>query len=141
MIGNAIKVMSIATGEEPEDYAHLPPNQRGKDPAAVAFGRKGGKARAERVSRSRSFATRSPGFLRFIGTMLARSRSVPDSFPIEAIAFADQVLNSLGSWMSPTSRSSSERRHDAVTLSFFVALKSESAVVLVPDANSGTHRK
>jgi hypothetical protein len=36
--------------------------------------------------------------------MIERSRSVPDSFPIDAIAFADQVLNSLGSWLSPTSR-------------------------------------
>jgi hypothetical protein len=45
VIGNAVKVMRIATGEAPEDYG---PNadSLGKDPAAVALGRKGGKARA-----------------------------------------------------------------------------------------------
>jgi len=44
VIGNAVKVMRIATGEEPEDYS--PDASEGKDPAAVALGRKGGKARA-----------------------------------------------------------------------------------------------
>jgi len=45
VIGNAVKVMRIATGEEPENYG---PNaeSEGKDPAAVALGRKGGMARA-----------------------------------------------------------------------------------------------
>jgi hypothetical protein len=45
VIGNAVKVMRIATGEEPEDYGPSPESE-GKDPAAVALGRKGGKARA-----------------------------------------------------------------------------------------------
>jgi hypothetical protein len=45
LIGNAVKVMRIATGEEPEDYGPTADSQ-GKDPAAVALGRKGGKARA-----------------------------------------------------------------------------------------------
>jgi hypothetical protein len=45
VIGNAVKVMRIATGEEPEDYGASPESE-GKDPAAVALGRKGGNARA-----------------------------------------------------------------------------------------------
>jgi hypothetical protein len=45
VIGAAVKVMRIATGEEPEDYGPDPESE-GKDPAAVALGRKGGKARA-----------------------------------------------------------------------------------------------
>jgi len=45
VIGNAVKVMRIATGEEPEDYG-LTPESEGKNPAAVALGRMGGKARA-----------------------------------------------------------------------------------------------
>ena len=49
VIGNAVKVMRIATGEEPEDYG---PDE-GKDPAAVALGRKGGKARAEGLTKKR----------------------------------------------------------------------------------------
>ena len=44
MIGAAVKVMRIATGEETEDYDT--PESEGKDPAAVALGRKGGEARA-----------------------------------------------------------------------------------------------
>lgn len=42
VIGAAVKVMRIATGEE-ED---TPPPDSGKDPAAVSMGRKGGAARA-----------------------------------------------------------------------------------------------
>ena len=42
VIGNAVKVMRIATGEEPEDYG---PDD-GKDLAAKALGKKGGAARA-----------------------------------------------------------------------------------------------
>ena len=42
VIGNAVKVMRIATGEEIEE----PSNDR-KDPAAQALGKKGGRARAE----------------------------------------------------------------------------------------------
>jgi hypothetical protein len=52
VIGNAVKVMPIATGEEPEDYGPSPESE-GKDPAAVALGRKGGKARAEGLSKRR----------------------------------------------------------------------------------------
>ena len=52
VIGNAVKVMRIATGEEPEDYGPSPESE-GKDPAAVALGRKGGKARAEGFSKKR----------------------------------------------------------------------------------------
>jgi hypothetical protein len=37
--------MRIATGEEPEDYGQTPESE-GKNPAAVALGRVGGKARA-----------------------------------------------------------------------------------------------
>jgi hypothetical protein len=52
VIGNAVKVMRIATGEEPEDYG-TDPESEGKDPAAVALGRRGGKARAEGMSKKR----------------------------------------------------------------------------------------
>lgn len=45
VIGNAVKVMKIATGEEPEDT-----KDDGKDPAAKAMGKKGGKARAEKLT-------------------------------------------------------------------------------------------
>jgi len=41
VIGNAVKVMRIATGEEEEDL-----DDEGKNKAAVALGKKGGKARA-----------------------------------------------------------------------------------------------
>jgi hypothetical protein len=42
VIGNAVRVMQIATGEVGEDAAV----DDGKDPAAKALGRKGGAARA-----------------------------------------------------------------------------------------------
>ena len=45
VIGNALKVMRIATGEEEEEY-----DDDGKDPAAKALGAKGGKARARKLS-------------------------------------------------------------------------------------------
>ncbi|NOX84302.1 MAG: RNA-binding protein [Alphaproteobacteria bacterium] len=45
VIGNAVKVMKIATGEDEEDFGG-----DGKDPAAQAMGRKGGKARAKSLS-------------------------------------------------------------------------------------------
>jgi hypothetical protein len=51
-IGNAVKVMRIATGEEPEDYGRSP-EADGKDPAAVALGRKGGQARAAGLTKKR----------------------------------------------------------------------------------------
>jgi hypothetical protein len=49
VIGNAVKVMRIATGDEPEDYGRTPESE-GKNPAAVALGRMGGKARAAGMS-------------------------------------------------------------------------------------------
>jgi hypothetical protein len=52
VIGNAVKVMRIATGEEPEDYGPSP-ESGGKNPAAVALGRRGGEARAKGLSRKR----------------------------------------------------------------------------------------
>jgi len=48
VIGNAVKVMRIATGEEHEAL-----NEDGKDAAAVSLGRRGGRARAEKVSAKR----------------------------------------------------------------------------------------
>jgi hypothetical protein len=39
VIGAAVKVMKIATGEEPEDYGA----DDGKDAAAVSLGRRGGQ--------------------------------------------------------------------------------------------------
>ncbi len=49
MIGNAVKVMRIATGEEPENYGPSAESE-GKNSAAVASGRMGGKARAAGLS-------------------------------------------------------------------------------------------
>jgi hypothetical protein len=46
VVSNAVKVMKIATGEEVEEFD----GSDGKDPAAQAMGRKGGKARAENLS-------------------------------------------------------------------------------------------
>ncbi len=46
VIGNAVKVMRIATGEDDDDGA-----DDGKDPAAVSLGKRGGKARAEALSK------------------------------------------------------------------------------------------
>ena len=45
VIGNAVRVMRIATGEETDDVP-----DDGKDKAAVELGRKGGKARAEKMT-------------------------------------------------------------------------------------------
>jgi RNase adaptor protein for sRNA GlmZ degradation len=45
VIDNAVKVMRIATDEELEDYGPDAESE-GKNPAAVALGRMGGKARA-----------------------------------------------------------------------------------------------
>ena len=45
VIGNAVKVMRIATGEEEEEF-----EADGKDPAAKALGAKGGKARAAKLT-------------------------------------------------------------------------------------------
>ncbi len=46
VIGAAIKVARIATGEEQEDIA-----DDGKDQAAVSLGKRGGKARAAALSK------------------------------------------------------------------------------------------
>lgn len=48
VIGNAVKVMKIATGEEEETLT-----DDGKDKAAVSLGRRGGKARAEKMTAAR----------------------------------------------------------------------------------------
>jgi hypothetical protein len=48
VIGAAIKVARIATGEEQDDIPT--PESEGKDPAAVSMGKRGGKARAEKLS-------------------------------------------------------------------------------------------
>ena len=45
VIGNAVKVMRIATGEEGEEY-----EVDGRDPAAKALGAKGGRARAKKLT-------------------------------------------------------------------------------------------
>ena len=49
VIGNAIRVAKIATGEEVEDF----PADDGKDPAAKSLGQRGGKARAKSLSPKR----------------------------------------------------------------------------------------
>ena len=48
VIGNAVKVMRIATGEEAGDMIG-----DGKDPAAKSLGQRGGKARANALSPKR----------------------------------------------------------------------------------------
>ena len=48
VIGNAVKVMQIATGEIEEEI-----DGDGKNKAAVELGRRGGKARAEKLSKER----------------------------------------------------------------------------------------
>ncbi len=48
VIGNAVKVMQIATGEAEEEY-----DEDGKNKAAVELGRKGGAARAAKLSKKR----------------------------------------------------------------------------------------
>ena len=45
VIGNAVRVMEIATGEREEEFG-----DDGKDPAAKALGAKGGKARASKLT-------------------------------------------------------------------------------------------
>lgn len=51
VIGNAIKVARIATGEEPEELT-----EDGKDKAAVSLGRRGGQARAASLSKKQRTA-------------------------------------------------------------------------------------
>jgi hypothetical protein len=50
VIGSAVHVMRIATGQTTDDVPTL--ESEGKDPAAVALGRKGGEARAKKLSKS-----------------------------------------------------------------------------------------
>ena len=52
VIGNAVHIMRIATGDEPENYGPTPEEQ-GKDPAASAMGKKGGAARAKSMTAER----------------------------------------------------------------------------------------
>jgi hypothetical protein len=49
VVGNAVKVMRIATGEEPEDLGDKP----AKNQAAQELGRKGGEARAKAMTPER----------------------------------------------------------------------------------------
>jgi hypothetical protein len=49
VIGNAVKVMRIATGEDADDYGMKPE----KNQAAAELGRKGGQARAKGMSAKR----------------------------------------------------------------------------------------
>ncbi len=56
VIGNAVKVMRIATGEESEDLT-----DDGKDPAAVSLGRRGGKARAKNLTAAQRAEIASAG--------------------------------------------------------------------------------
>jgi len=51
VIGNAVHVMRIAPGQITDDVQTA--ESEGKDPAAVALGRKGGQARAKGLSRKR----------------------------------------------------------------------------------------
>ena len=49
VMGNAVQVMRIATGEIEEDLL----KDEGKDPAAASMGKRGGKARAEKMAPER----------------------------------------------------------------------------------------
>jgi hypothetical protein len=49
VIGNPVKVVRIATGEEAQDF----PADDGKDKAAQSLGRRGGRARAQALSKKR----------------------------------------------------------------------------------------
>jgi acyl-CoA reductase-like NAD-dependent aldehyde dehydrogenase len=48
VIGNAVKVVRIATGEEEEEFEGQ--GDDGKDKAAQSLGRRSGKARAEKLT-------------------------------------------------------------------------------------------
>ena len=48
VIANAAKVLRIATGEEEEESDT--PEAKGKHPAAVSMGQRGGKARANKIT-------------------------------------------------------------------------------------------
>lgn len=49
VIGNAVRIARIATGEEPKEL----PTDDGKDAAAVSLGKRGGRARAKSLSGKR----------------------------------------------------------------------------------------
>jgi hypothetical protein len=51
VMGAAVKVAKIATGEIEEDIDT--PEKSGKDPAAVSMGKRGGKARAQAMTPER----------------------------------------------------------------------------------------
>jgi hypothetical protein len=51
VIANAVKIGRMATREIEEDYDA--PDKSGKDPAAVSMGKRGGKARAEKMTPER----------------------------------------------------------------------------------------
>ena len=48
VVGNAVRVMQIATGEAEEEF-----EDDGKDPAAKALGKRGGVARAKKLTPER----------------------------------------------------------------------------------------
>jgi hypothetical protein len=52
VIGNAVKVMPFATGEEAEDF----PADDGKDKAAQSLGQRGGRARAKSLTKEQRTA-------------------------------------------------------------------------------------
>lgn len=52
VIGAAVQIAKIVTGEIEED-SNLPTTDDGKDKAAVALGRKGGAARAAKLTKKR----------------------------------------------------------------------------------------
>jgi hypothetical protein len=64
VIGNAVHVMRIATGQITDDVPS--PESDGKDPAAEALGRKGGEARAKGMSAPARGALNDPCRLRMI---------------------------------------------------------------------------
>lgn len=51
VVSNAVKIARIAVGEEEEEFDT--PDGKAKDPAAVSMGKRGGKARAEKMSPER----------------------------------------------------------------------------------------
>ena len=52
VIGNAVKVMRIATGKERDDF----PADDGKDKAAQSLGQRGGRARAKSLTKEQRTA-------------------------------------------------------------------------------------
>jgi len=67
VIGNAVRVMQIATGEAEEEFEPEPVRPKGE--AAVALGRKGGEAPTNRALPPRQIQTETlPFVLRLWGT-------------------------------------------------------------------------